>query len=1012
MPAKIRMEILLCAHQRHLAAASTAPSWRRPVKLPVQLTRTDGAAPAAPKSLGETSTKGVTRPSDLEAGVYRLELPGYDFEASAELDLTNVPDGSTLEVRLAPRVNHGLVVFEFTDYPARTPLSGVTVTVTDSGGNSSTTTASTSDGLLYAIAPLGLVTFEFNPVTRPGGGRIIAAAPTASRTVEPFEEIEPVPVPYWSAIELSVQPTVNAPSGTAALVGASVTVEYQGSSTISPSSSTKALGAGAATVPFEFAGPGMYVVTVTPPPDYLGWPIAGGPLTSPWLLSSGTSQAVPVSFDVVATEQAQFVVQSPQNQPLTTNLFLQVLGPNGTDLNISGVGATFTAPVPANESLQVQLDPAAAAPAILVPGVGAVPLEMLAQPQQVLAPPAVNTIVLDYQHSITTTIVDENGREVVGAMIDVSDSAQNLLRTMVTDAQGNFTLGLPAEGTYYLAQHPQGGQVGLQEIVEVHSNPHRTMQVRRQDPSSPTGPGGGAVTDLSAYPLLTEEISTTGVPSPVSGGGFGGGGGGAGYGQAVNQVIRDVLGWRPSGDQAGFQAALSGAFALREVEGHTEWTWQQRGYAVQADMGALTGAQASIYARAKAALEQIQPLLAGLTSLNPAKYEPQDLETIRSVVGTELQELVTELSLEGGPRIQRVDELFRLLLGQGSDSRSMNPDLVQGQLGTLRQRFALTVDEIQTVDEERVVTNFRIIVEQVLALYSSWNFDKKLLSAMSRRASFGTVLIWLSRGLEAVCESVGDLMFALDSVFVDAAQRQVIELRFAALASLDVPQVPFPRGTAPTTVAVSLHDYAPMFLSDLLDWVLRTSRDEGPRIIQDAGKDGVLAFKPVLDTLRLLVRATRHIARQGSGLSPMPDGMRTPRVDRALQVLTNQLDEAANLASLVQVEEPPTIAFASLAPTSPPVSPGSHLPHITVTLTGSNFRSKARVILAAEDDEGTANLEAFATGVTPSTATATFTNTARVPANAGATWMVSIINDDETQSNWVEVLRVPRRPAN
>ena len=178
-----------------------------------------------------------------------------------------------------------------------------------------------------------------------------------------------------------------------------------------------------------------------------------------------------------------------------------------------------------------------------------------------------------------------------------------------------------------LLQHPQGGEVGLQERVDVHSNGSALVQVQRGSRGGPDG--GQAVTDLSAYPMLTEEISTTGVPAPA-GGGFGGRAG-AGYGQAVDQVIRDVLGWRPGGDLAGFQAALTGAFQLRRVEGHTEWTWQQRGYAVQADMGALTGAQASIYARAKAALDQIQPLLAGLTSLNPAKYEPQhSLSTCRT----------------------------------------------------------------------------------------------------------------------------------------------------------------------------------------------------------------------------------------------------------------------------------------------------------------------------------------------------------------------------------------------
>jgi hypothetical protein len=340
----------------------------------------------------------------------------------------------------------------------------------------------------------------------------------------------------------------------------------------------------------------------------------------------------------------------------------------------------------------------------------------------------------------------------------------------------------------------------------------------------------------------------------------------------------------------------------------------------------------------------------------------------------------------------------------------MNPDLVQGNLGTLRQRFALTVDQIQTVDEERVVTNFRIIVEQILALHASWDFDRKLLSAMSPRAAFGTVLIWLSRGLEAVCESVGDLMFALDSVYVDAAQRQVIELRFEDLVVPDVPQVPF-RGNPPRTVSEPLGHQDPMFLSDLLDWVLRTSRDEGPRIIQDAGKDGVLAFKPVLSTLRLLVRATGQIARERNARNAMPAGMRTPRVDRAIKVLAAQLDEAANLASLVQVDEPPAIAYASILNpnTGLPVPPAGLglLPAIQVMLTGSNFRGPARAVLATEDNESIADIEVSATIYNPSSASAVFANPSTSTANAG-TWQVSIINDDETQSNWIEVLRVPR----
>ena len=628
----------------------------------------------------------------------------------------------------------------------------------------------------------------------------------------------------------------------------------------------------------------------------------------------------------------------------------------------------------------------------------AAPLKMSDPGQTVVAGP--NTVALEYEYPLTINARDDHDQPVSGAMVHIFDSHNNHIGEGITGPDGSVVIGVGGRGTYYASPHSVGGPSAILESATVNSPGAVTVRIK--------GPGGEALTDLGAYPVLTEEVSTTGIPAPVSGG-AGGGGTGAGYGQVVDQAMRDVLGWRPGGDVAGFQAALTGAFQLREVEGHTAWAWQQRGYAVQADMGALTGAQASIYARAKSALDQIQPLLAGLTTLNPALYEPQDLETIRTVVGTELQELVSELALEGGPRIQRVDELFRLLLGQGRGSRSMDPDRVQGNLGILRERFALTVDEIQTVDEERIVTNFRVIVEQVLALFRSWQFDRGLLSGVGTRTALGTILIWLSRGLEAACESVGDLMFTLDSVFVDAAQRQVIELRFAGLAVRNVPEVPLQGNPARTVTHTYGPDEPPMFLSDLLDWVLRACRDEGPKIVQDAGKQGVLAFSPVLDTLRILVRATGQIARERGA---MPAGMQTPRVERAIKVLAAQLDEAANLASLVQTDSAPQIAYASLldSGSGQPVKLASlkHAPAIEIVLTGSNFRGPARALLSAEDNEDLPGLSAVAAVNTPSTASATFANPGARAENAGTTWQVQLINADGTQSNQIEVLRVPR----
>ena len=79
--------------------------------------------------------------------------------------------------------------------------------------------------------------------------------------------------------------------------------------------------------------------------------------------------------------------------------------------------------------------------------------------------------------------------------------------------------------------------------------------------------------------------------------------------------------------------------------------------------GGITGAQASVYQRAKDALDQSLPLLDGLYPLfKEAKDE--DVAALRAMVRSQFTDLVNELGLMGGPRIARVTQLFFLLLGQ------------------------------------------------------------------------------------------------------------------------------------------------------------------------------------------------------------------------------------------------------------------------------------------------------------------------------------------------------------
>jgi hypothetical protein len=1048
----VEVRVILCPDQSLSCTADQAdPTWPRPEGVQLEL-----QGPTSPQSDptglgGTTKIAGVDAAEAYAVAVITPGLAGWTPHTprvgSAELA------GGVLDVVLCPPGGRRLVTAKVTvGNPAGSPsaLSGETVKARNAGASS--TLSIFPDGMIYALGSLrsAAVEFEFSQVEKVG--QIFAPPVPRAQVRVPSPDDPTVYTPVfcytgtstvapWSGI--SVEPLIKGPSGKKVpLAGALVTLATVGSSTSSdyPPPVVAGLVADETEVRFANLDPGLYTITVETPPLWQGWPMKAAKQESkPYFLSPGEQHKEVFSFEFTRADLSGSV-QAPGGKGLDQDVSFEIFGADGL-VTVTAGTAPFTALVPSRAPLNIRLA------AKSKPTVNGIPLAM-SPPEQLIASPAQGiTVSLQYEHGVQGQAVDEQDNALPGTVIIAYDEASpgTVAGRAVAGTDGSFTVGVKTAGTYGVAFETKDGQpvtltsVSVNSVCDMGKLVYRpvTAAAQANGSSSPPGPagsaspgpgqagmsppdsgaqggGGGkgngsfalpreAFTDLASYPVLTEEITTTGVPAPVSGGTAGTG---AGYGPAVDQVIRDVLGWRPSGDVAGFQAALNGAFQLKEVQGHTEWTWQQRGYAVQADMGALTGAQASIYARAKSALDQITPLLTGLTAINPALYPPQDLEAIRTIVSTELNELVTELALEGGPRIQRVDELFGLLLGS---HRSRNPDRVNGQLGQLRDRFGLTVDEVNTLDEERMITNFRVIVDQVMSLEASWQTDKKLFSRESiaspdSRTSFGTVLIWLSRSLEAVCESVDDLTFAMDSVFVDAAQRQVIELRFDHLS---------PEMTVTSAGGPKPPGEPPILLSDLLDWVTRASRDEGPRIIQDAGKDGVVAFAPVLERLRFLIRATRDIIRDHHGLPP---GLRTPRVKRAFDVLADQLKTAAELAVSVRRQEPPTISAAWVGTPSDAadgnffdqVSATSATPlpsgtKVNIGLLGSGFRADTIALLQLDGRPDLPEQQARVNTSQPSVASVEFAVPPQLHHAGRATWLVSVANRDGTHSNEVPV---------
>jgi hypothetical protein len=442
------------------------------------------------------------------------------------------------------------------------------------------------------------------------------------------------------------------------------------------------------------------------------------------------------------------------------------------------------------------------------------------------------------------------------------------------------------------------------------------------------------LTDLAAYPILTEEVGFP--PSPLASQPTtapGGTPGGGSLSQISAKAISDVLGWKGKpGDVKGFIGALTQSFTISDVEGHMQSTWMPRSYAVQTDLaGGITGAQASVYARAKAALDSSLPLLDGLYALDPEAVQ-EDVTALKAVVKGQFSELVGEIGFLGGPRIQRANEYFRLLLGPqtypsrptaGQSLTVTDPDQIKGTLGNLRDELGLSFvrqDFVNSIVDETNLSNFRIISDYVTSLAQSWINNLAYVGLDSKSPFFGTQLVLLSRQLQVVAETVDEVRFTLDSVFIGPAERQTVELDFAD----------------PT--------HHPMFLEDLLSWTRNFASEEGPRLIQDGGKFGVgNTFFPVVSRLQTLVSAAPNS-------SSLPQGFSAPRVTLAFKDLVQRLQDLAGLAKPIKHIITPEPNFglpfrvSGVEPTLLSInSMSSGITPTQIFITGNGFQNGATV---------------------------------------------------------------------
>ena len=439
-----------------------------------------------------------------------------------------------------------------------------------------------------------------------------------------------------------------------------------------------------------------------------------------------------------------------------------------------------------------------------------------------------------------------------------------------------------------------------------------------------------SVEDAVSYPLLTEQVSFP----PTAGGGPAAGAvapvpAGAALGQVAAKAVTDVLGWKVNtADPKGFIGALTQSFTLTDVEGHTEATWNPRTYAVQTDLGGgITGAQASLYTRARDALDKALPLLDGLYPLDP-DADPEFVKGLREMARSQMTEIVKELGATGGPSVLRVNTYFGILLGTGQTNVPpgsqttpvvFDPDQVQGTLGELRQTYGIYFQNnpfSNSIQDEQDITNFRVISDYMTSLLQSWNSNGQFFLLGTKTPNFfGTQLVLISRQFSVITETVNEVRFALDSVFIGPSERQTLLLQFRD----------------PTLPAI--------FLEDMLTEI-ESFNAEASRLLQDGGRISVT------NNILPVARSFQHMvdqSRRPTNIGDLPDGFRTVRVRRTLDDLNDQLKELINLVQTVQqqvvppvqVPEPLQVLFVTPGNAAPSAVP------LTVTIVGTGFEELA-----------------------------------------------------------------------
>lgn len=383
-----------------------------------------------------------------------------------------------------------------------------------------------------------------------------------------------------------------------------------------------------------------------------------------------------------------------------------------------------------------------------------------------------------------------------------------------------------------------------------------------------------------AFPILVENVGTCGsasAPAPAAP-------------DDTLAVISSVLGGRVDLKNAkAFLPALAAAFPVSTVDGHQVVKYTPRRFGVVADGAEITGWQAAFLDRARSVMSGALPKLQRLESSACCGDDKTDIDCVRNIIAQELNGIVDQFTSPSGAVVQRVDQLFDLLLGK--TKRVTKADDVEGQLGLLGRAIA--------GDEEKV-TSFISAATDIVNLRDFYEVTKTNLAADGADQPQRARIV---AALGCVADGVDDAYRAFDSVYIGEAER----------AALVIPP-------------------AAMTLAELLGWIDDFASHDGVELLRNCGRTAITrAVSPTVVKLQSLVGVL------GKWMSTQHGALAAARVCNAIENIATQL---ANLATLSQIAPLITGFSTTVAPVA-----GTH----TLNVSGSGFAEKVELFLKSRN---------------------------------------------------------------